>query len=131
MYLDLASSLNRWGLQKGLLIASGVLMSCQQVLITGGAGFIGSHVAEELLTHGYRVRVLDNLTPQVHGPERLRPAYLSQDAELMVGDVRNPAIVKKALKGVHDVIHLVAMVGVGQSMYEMAEYTSVNNLGTA
>ena len=106
-------------------------MSCQQVLITGGAGFIGSHVAEELLTHGYRVRVLDNLTPQVHGPERRRPAYLSPDVELMVGDVRNPATVKNALKGVHDVIHLVAMVGVGQSMYEMAEYTSVNNFGTA
>lgn len=106
-------------------------MQREQVLITGGAGFIGSHVAEELLANGYRVRVLDNLSPQVHGPERRRPDYLSRDVELIVGDVRNPAAVKKALTGVHEVVHLAAIVGVGQSMYEMAEYTSVNNLGTA
>src|SRR5579863_4351916 len=98
-----------------------------QVLITGGAGFIGSHVADELLSHGYRVRVLDNLTPQVHGPDRVRPAYLAKDVELHIADIRNPLAVRKALNGVDAVIHLCAAVGVGQSMYEMAEYTSVNN----
>src|ERR1041384_4213006 len=106
-------------------------MNSQQVLITGGAGFIGAHLSQELLEHGYRVRVLDNLTPQVHGPKRVRPDYLSREVELIVGDVRNAASVRKALRGVDAVFHLASRVGVGQSMYEMAEYTSVNNLGTA
>ncbi|HYP14240.1 MAG TPA: NAD-dependent epimerase/dehydratase family protein [Bryobacteraceae bacterium] len=103
----------------------------ETILITGGAGFIGSHLANELLNHRYRVRVLDNLCPQVHGPERKRPSYLNPDVELQVGDIRDPAAVKKALRDVDAVYHFVAMVGVGQSMYEIAEYTSVNNLGTA
>jgi dTDP-L-rhamnose 4-epimerase len=103
----------------------------QFILITGGAGFIGSHLANELLNHGYRVRVLDNLCPQVHGLERKRPSYLNSDVELQIGDIRDPAAVKKALKDVDGVYHLVAVVGVGQSMYQIAEYTNVNNLGTA
>ncbi len=103
----------------------------QQILITGGAGFIGSHLANELLEYGYRVRVLDNLCPQVHGEERRRPGYLNRDVELQVGDVRDPAAVRKALRDVDAVYHFVAAVGVGQSMYEIAEYTSINNLGTA
>ena len=103
----------------------------KQVLITGGAGFIGSHLANELLEYGYRVRVLDNLCEQVHGPERRRPGYLNPDVELQVGDVRDPTAVAKALRNVDAVYHFVAAVGVGQSMYEIAEYTSVNNLGTA
>jgi dTDP-L-rhamnose 4-epimerase len=106
-------------------------MNSEQVLITGGAGFIGAHLAQELLDHGYRVRILDNLTEQVHGSERRRPDYLSRDAELMIGDIRDPASVRKALRGVDAVFHLAARVGVGQSMYEMAEYTSVNNFGTS
>ncbi len=101
------------------------------VLITGGAGFIGSHVASELLKAGYQVRVLDSLITQVHGNAPTRPAYLHKDAELMLGDVRNPDVVDEALAGVDAVYHFVALVGVGQSMYEIAEYTSVNNLGTA
>jgi dTDP-L-rhamnose 4-epimerase len=103
----------------------------QHILITGGAGFIGSHLANELLNHGYRVRVLDNLCSQVHGPERKRPAYLNTDVELQTGDIRDPAAVKKALKDIDAVYHFVAVVGVGQSMYQIAEYTNVNNLGTA
>ena len=67
------------------------------VLITGGAGFIGSHVADELLRQGHRVRALDNLNPQVHGPERRRPAYLNPEVELIVGDVRDRNAVKSAL----------------------------------
>src|ERR1051326_5996327 len=103
----------------------------KHILITGGAGFIGSHVANEFLSSGYTVRALDSLVPQVHGPERRRPTYLSSEVELIVGDIRDSDVVSRALDGVGAVIHLVALVGVGQSMYQMAEYTSVNNLGTA
>jgi dTDP-L-rhamnose 4-epimerase len=103
----------------------------QQILITGGAGFIGSHLANELLKRGDRVRVLDSLCAQVHGPERKRPTYLSSDVDLQIGDVRDPAAVRKALRDVDAVFHFVAAVGVGQSMYEIADYTSVNNVGTA
>ena len=101
------------------------------VLITGGAGFIGSHLCDELLANGYKVRVLDNLSPQVHGPERRIPAYLNPDVELIIGDVRNSDSVCKALRGVEAIFHFVAVVGVGQSMYQLANYTSVNNYGTA
>ena len=102
-----------------------------RVLITGGAGFIGSHVADELLRCGYEVRVLDNLSPQVHDPASERPPYLNRDVELMVGDVRDASAVTRALKGVDAVYHLAAMVGVGQSMYEIVNYTGTNDLGTA
>jgi dTDP-L-rhamnose 4-epimerase len=101
------------------------------ILITGGAGFIGSHLADELLRHGHRVRALDNLSAQVHGDEVERPAYLSADVELMRGDVRDASAVRRALQDVDAVYHLAAAVGVGQSMYEIAEYTSINNHGTA
>jgi dTDP-L-rhamnose 4-epimerase len=103
----------------------------KKVLITGGAGFIGSHLADELLRENYEVRVLDNLAAQVHGPDQRRPYYLDSEVELRVGDVRNPEAVHKALQGIDAVFHLAAMVGVGQSMYEVAEYTAVNNMGTA
>lgn len=103
----------------------------KHVLITGGAGFIGSHVADELIARGYRVRALDNLSPQVHGPRAGRPAYLHDDVELHLGDVREADDVRAALDGIDAVFHFAAAVGVGQSMYEIAQYTSVNNLGTA
>lgn len=103
----------------------------QKVLITGGAGFIGSHLADELLAHGYHVRVLDSLDPQVHGEGRKRPGYLAQDVELVVGDVNDRDKVDEALRGVDAVFHFAAAVGVGQSMYEVAHYTRTNNLGTA
>ncbi len=103
----------------------------KNVLITGGAGFIGAHVANELLRHGYNVRALDNLVPQVHGPERKRPSYLNADVDLHVGDIRDQHAVSRALRDIEAVVHLVALVGVGQSMYQMDEYTSVNNLGTS
>ncbi len=101
----------------------------KMALITGGAGFIGSHVANELLRQGWHVRALDNLTPQVH-EQGERPAYLNPDVQLIVGDVRDKDAVAAALDGVDAVVHLAARVGVGQSMYEIAEYTSVNTLGT-
>ena len=103
----------------------------KKILITGGAGFIGSHLADELLDHGYHVIVLDNLSEQVHGHNCKRPAYLNPNVELIVGDVRDSLKVRQALKGVNAVYHYAAMVGVGQSMYEIKEYTDVNNVGTA
>jgi dTDP-L-rhamnose 4-epimerase len=101
------------------------------ILITGGAGFIGSHVAHELLLAGYRVRVLDILEPQVHGPGQHRPDYLDPEVELQVGDVRDPEAVAQALKGVSGVFHFAARVGVGQSMYEIEAYIDTNVRGTA
>jgi len=102
----------------------------ESVLITGGAGFIGSHLADELLGAGYHVRALDNLVEQVHGSAE-RPDYLNADVELLTGDVRDPAVVRSAIDGVDAVVHLAARVGVGQSMYEPAEYAAVNSVGTA
>jgi dTDP-L-rhamnose 4-epimerase len=103
----------------------------KHILITGGAGFIGSHLADELLKHRYSVRVLDNLSAQVHGPGGKRPDYLNPDVELVTGDVRDPEAVRRSLKGIDAVYHFAASVGVGQSMYELARYTGINNLGTA
>src|SRR4051812_30440829 len=102
----------------------------KHILITGGAGFIGSHLADELIEEGYRVRALDVLSPQVHA-NGSRPDYLHPDVELQVGDVRDPAAVTRALRGIDAVYHFAAMVGVGQSMYQVADYTGVNGLGTA
>jgi dTDP-L-rhamnose 4-epimerase len=103
----------------------------QSIQITGGAGVIGSRLANELLSRGYRVRVLDNLCSQVHGPEKKRPESLNSEVELQIGDVRDASAVRRALKGIDAIYHFVAAVGVGQSMYQVAEYTSINNVGTA
>ena len=103
----------------------------ESVLITGGAGFIGSHLARHLLAQGHRVRALDSLEPQVHGDGADRPDYLPDEVELVVGDVRDREAVDRALQGIDSVVHFAARVGVGQSMYELAEYSSVNTLGTA
>src|SRR3954471_1009561 len=101
----------------------------KQVLITGGAGFVGSHLADGLLQAGHRVRILDDLTVQVHpeGP----PTYLSHDVELVRGDVRDPNRLKEVLADVDVVYHFAAAVGVGQSMYEISRYMSINTQGTA
>jgi dTDP-L-rhamnose 4-epimerase len=102
----------------------------ETVLVTGGAGFIGRAVTKELLRCGNDVRVLDSLIEQVHG-DRDRPQDFARDAELIVGDIRNKDVVTHALKGVDSVIHLAAEVGVGQSMYAVERYTSVNETGSA
>ena len=102
----------------------------ETVLITGGAGFIGRTVCSELLRRGQRVRVLDSLIEQVHGGVE-RPEGLDPEVELIRADVRDGAAVARALKGVDSVVHLAAEVGVGQSMYEVERYTSVNDVGTA
>ncbi|WP_207791889.1 NAD-dependent epimerase/dehydratase family protein [Siccirubricoccus phaeus] len=100
------------------------------ILITGGAGFIGRHLARALLSRGHRVRILDSMIEQVHG-NALQPVGLDPDAELRIGDVRDTAAVQSALQGVDKVVHLAAEVGVGQSMYAVDRYVSVNDHGTA
>jgi dTDP-L-rhamnose 4-epimerase len=102
-----------------------------RVLITGGAGFIGSHLADLLLEKGYQVRALDSLDPQVHGDNPSRPDYLDPSVQLIVGDVRNRSDVAGALDGCDLLVHFAAAVGVGQSMYRMEHYTSVNALGAS
>lgn len=99
-------------------------------LITGGAGFIGRHLARELLEAGHNVRILDNLTEQVHGA-RGGLDHLPRAAEMIRGDVRDPAAVERALAGMDGVFHLASEVGVGQSMYEIDRYVAANDLGTA
>ncbi len=102
----------------------------ETILITGGAGFIGRYVSRALLDRGDRVVILDSLIEQVHGG-RAEPDGLDPRAELIVGDVREDTVVRAALKGVDKVVHLAAEVGVGQSMYAIDRYVSVNDLGTA
>ncbi len=102
----------------------------EKVLITGGAGFIGRFVADELLSRGNEVRVLDSLIDQVHGAVD-GSAMLNDEAEFIRADIRDKAAVARALEGVGSVIHLAAEVGVGQSMYEVERYTSTNDVGTA
>jgi dTDP-L-rhamnose 4-epimerase len=103
----------------------------REILITGGAGFIGSHLSDELVSAGYRVRVLDGLIAQVHGAMQQRPAYLNPHITLIQGDITDPAVVAAACRGVDAVYHFAARVGVGQSMYEVERYTATNDLGTA
>lgn len=98
------------------------------VLVTGGAGFIGSHVVELLLEQGAHVRVFDSLVEQVHSGAG--PRYVQSEAEFVRGDVRDRDALLKALRGVDQVVHLAAEVGVGQSMYEVSRYVDANTGGT-
>ncbi|MGN6374937.1 MAG: NAD-dependent epimerase/dehydratase family protein [Sphingomonas sp.] len=102
----------------------------ERVLVTGGAGFIGRFVCTELLARGDQVRVLDSLIPQVHGADG-DTSHLPDDIEVIRADVRDGDAVAGALRGVDSVVPLAAEVGVGQSMYEVERYTSVNDVGTA
>ena len=104
-------------------------MKAKRVLITGGAGFVGSHTADALLAAGHQVRIFDNLTSQVHHDGQF--SYIPKFAEFVLGDMRNKNQVEKAVQGIDVIFHLAAAVGVGQSMYQIADYTATNNLGTA
>ncbi|AUB80929.1 NAD-dependent epimerase/dehydratase family protein [Candidatus Thiodictyon syntrophicum] len=102
-----------------------------RVLITGGAGFIGSHTADRLLAAGHQVRALDLLDPQIHGPGRVWPASLDPGVERMLGDVGDLQRVLTALDGVDAVVHCAALTGVGQSLYDIRHYVDTNTTGTA
>ena len=100
-----------------------------KILVTGGAGFIGSHLVDALVADGQSVRVLDSLDPQVHGVNADWPAHANSRAEYQRGDVRDREAVRRALEGVEVVYHQAAAVGVAQSMYEIEAYVSANSLG--
>lgn len=102
-----------------------------RILITGGAGFIGSHTADALINEGHDVRVFDVLDRQIHGGAADFPGYINKDAECIRGDVRNISEVTEALQGVDAVYHFAAMTGVGQSMYDIRDYVDTNVTGTA
>jgi dTDP-L-rhamnose 4-epimerase len=101
----------------------------EKILVTGGAGFIGSHFVDRLVKDGREAVVLDNFDPQVH--QGKRPGYLNKNARYIEGDIRDEKALKKSLKGVGVVFHFAAKVGVGQSMYEIKGYVDANTAGTA
>jgi len=103
-------------------------VATKRILVTGGAGFVGSHTADRLVQAGHDVVIYDNLTSQVH---QTGVSYLPPGAEFVLGDVRDLDPLSRVVKGAEVIYHLAAAVGVGQSMYQIAEYTSTNNLGTA
>src|SRR5438309_10076616 len=103
----------------------------EHVLVTGGAGFVGSHLVDALVARGHRVRILDSLEPQGHGQHEQVPAYLNRNAELVRGSITDAAAVAGALDAIDVVIHEAARVGVGQSMYDIARYRRVNPRGSA
>lgn len=103
----------------------------KKVLITGGAGFIGSNVARKLLKDGYEVTILDNFLPQIHGDKKELSEDLKGKVKLIYGDVANPETLYAALKEKHMIIHYAAETGTGQSMYNVAHYTNVNIQATA
>ena len=101
-----------------------------KILVTGGAGFIGSFIVDALVREGHRVRIFDNIEPQVH-PGGKAPDYLNPEAEFVRADVRDYEALARAVEDVEIVFHEAAMVGVGQSMYQISRYMEVNTLGTA
>src|SRR5689334_17701607 len=105
-------------------------MSIQTVLVTGGAGYIGSHLVDALVAREYRVTVLDNLEPQVHRSGTW-PSYANAKASYVRGDVRDRAVFEPLVLDADAVVHFAAAVSIGQSMYQIDRYVDVNTRGTA
>lgn len=103
----------------------------EHVLVTGGAGFIGSHTVDLLVEKGYAVTVIDSLEPQVHGPDAKPPDYLNPKARFIKEDILEARVLKTLLKESEAIIHLAAQVGVGQSMYQIDRYINSNTRGTS
>ena len=105
----------------------------KKILITGGAGFIGSRLTEELYQKGYRITILDNLSSQIHGSRENSLSYhrVKKISNFIIGDVRNKDDWKLALKDNDIIVHLASLTGTGQSMYEIDEYNAVNVMGTS
>lgn len=109
-------------------MAARCLTCARMILLTGAAGFIGSHVVDGLMAAGLDVRMLDSLSPAAH---TVRPNYLNPDAEFIQGDVRDPDTLRRALRGVDAVCHQAAMVGLGVDLLDIEDYVSHNDIGTA
>src|SRR5438105_13091759 len=101
----------------------------KKILLTGGAGFVGSHTAEALLTRGHQVKVFDNLSQQAH--QTGLPEYLSPEIEFVEGDIRDLESLREAVNGVAIIYHFAASVEVGQAMYDIADHTAVTVQDTA
>lgn len=102
-----------------------------KILVTGGAGFIGSHLTDALIKKGHEVRIMDSLEPQVHGGSGKKPAYLNSQADFLKAGINNESALKKAISNIEFVFHMASLVGVGQSMYRIKDYTFTNDMGTA
>jgi len=105
-------------------------MSIRHVLVTGGAGYIGSHLVDGLIARGYQVTVLDALVPQVHRSGTW-PSYANAKARYVLGDVRDRAVFEPLVLEADAVVHFAAAVSIGQSMYQIDRYVDVNTRGTA
>ena len=103
----------------------------EHVLVTGGAGFVGSHLVDALIAGGHEVRIFDSLEPQVHGQDRQVPPHVNPGAELVRGSVTDAEAVARVLDGIDVVFHHAAAVGVGQSMYDIVHYCHANSVGAA
>lgn len=101
----------------------------KNILVTGGLGFIGSYITDKLISNGFSVTILDNLSSQVH--HRKIPSYINKKAKFIKGDITKPMDIQKSLQGIDAIYHEAAVVGVAQSMYEIDKYIYNNTLGTA
>src|SRR5688572_5359614 len=100
-------------------------MAVKKVLVTGGAGFIGSFIVDALVARGYEVTIFDNLEPQVHDGKA--PKYLNPNAQFVSAGIRDYDALRSAVKGAEAIFHEAAMVGVGQSMFQVRKYVDVNS----